>query len=96
MRHHVGYFLSPLDFLKECLTFFLFKAAFNRLVFFGLFISTSLNHGMMDDDSYCKGLFFLIPCLNPLFQHSNIPMTHYFFYLTNQTPETIRAVSMTL
>jgi len=38
----VGYFLSPLDFLKECLTFFLFKAAFNRLVFFRLFMFSSV------------------------------------------------------
>jgi len=44
MRHvisyqgYVGYFLSPLDFLKECLTFFLFKAAFKRFVFFRLCI----------------------------------------------------------
>jgi hypothetical protein len=28
-----GYFLSPLDFLKLLFTFFLFSAAFNRLVF---------------------------------------------------------------
>ncbi|PIV23039.1 MAG: hypothetical protein COS40_04885 [Deltaproteobacteria bacterium CG03_land_8_20_14_0_80_45_14] len=39
--YQVGYFLSPLDFLKECLTFFLFKAAFKRLVFFRLFIFSS-------------------------------------------------------
>jgi len=38
----VGYFLSPLDLLKECLTFFLFKAAFKRLVFFRLFMFSSV------------------------------------------------------
>jgi len=37
----VGYFLSPLDLLKECLTFFRFKAAFKRLVFFRLFMFSS-------------------------------------------------------
>ena len=29
---YVGYFLSPFDFLNELLTFFFFKAAFNRFV----------------------------------------------------------------
>jgi hypothetical protein len=38
----VGYFLSPLDFLNECLTFFLFRAAFKRLVFFRLFMFSSV------------------------------------------------------
>ena len=42
----VGYFLSPLDFLKECLTFFLFRAAFKRLVFFRLFIFFSMNKSL--------------------------------------------------
>jgi hypothetical protein len=40
----VGYFLSPLDFLKECLTFFRFKAAFKRFVFFRLFMFSSACH----------------------------------------------------
>jgi len=53
----VGYFLSPLDFLKECLTFFRFNAAFKRLVFFRRFIRTSVmmefwNHEMIDGDLY--------------------------------------------
>jgi hypothetical protein len=39
---YVGYFLSPLDFLKECLTFFRFKAAFRRFVFFRLFMCASM------------------------------------------------------
>jgi hypothetical protein len=50
--NQVGYFLSPLDLLKECLTFFRFKAAFKRLVFFRLFISTSMivkNDGIMGE-----------------------------------------------
>jgi len=34
----VGYFLSPLDFLNELLIFFLFRAAFKRLVLLRLFI----------------------------------------------------------
>lgn len=38
----VGYFLSPLDFLRECLTFFLFKAAFKRFVFLRLFMPNPL------------------------------------------------------
>jgi|APFre7841882590_1041340.scaffolds.fasta_scaffold15648_3 hypothetical protein len=44
LKDYVGYFLSPLDFLKECLTFFRFKAAFKRLVFFRLFMSKPLHH----------------------------------------------------
>jgi|GEM_PF-698370 hypothetical protein len=40
--YYVGYFLSPLDFLNECLTFFLFKAAFKRFVFLRLFIFSSV------------------------------------------------------
>ena len=39
--YYVGYFLSPFDFLNECLTFFLFKAAFKRLPFFRLFMLAS-------------------------------------------------------
>ena len=38
-QHYDGYFLSPLDFLKDLLTSFLFKAAFKRLVLPRLFIS---------------------------------------------------------
>jgi hypothetical protein len=33
LKDQVGNFLSPFDFLNELLTFFLFKAAFNRFVF---------------------------------------------------------------
>ncbi len=33
-----GYFLSPFDFLKELLTFFLFRLAFKRFVLFLLFM----------------------------------------------------------
>jgi hypothetical protein len=40
----VGYFLSPLDFRKECFTFFLFRAAFKRLVFFRLFMFSSVRN----------------------------------------------------
>ena len=40
--YYVGYFLSPLDFLNECLTFFLFKAAFKRFVFLRLFTFSSV------------------------------------------------------
>ena len=39
---YVGYFLSPLDFLNECLIFFFFKAAFKRFVFLRLFIFSSV------------------------------------------------------
>jgi len=39
----VGYFLSPLDFLKEFLTFFLLRAAFKRLVFFRRFMFSSID-----------------------------------------------------
>jgi hypothetical protein len=42
----VGYFLSPLDFLKECLTFFRFKAAFKRFVFFRLFMFSSIDKSL--------------------------------------------------
>ncbi len=38
----VGYFLSPFDFLRELLTFFLFRVAFNRFVLFLRFMSLSL------------------------------------------------------
>jgi len=41
--YYVGYFLSPFDFLNECLTFFLFKAAFKRLPFFRLFMLASVH-----------------------------------------------------
>jgi len=37
-----GYFRSPLDFLRFFLTFFLFKAAFNRFVLPVRFMETSL------------------------------------------------------
>jgi len=37
--HQEGYFLSPLDFLKHLLTFFLFNAAFRRLALLLRFIS---------------------------------------------------------
>jgi len=37
----VGYFLSPFDFLRELLTFFLFRVAFNRFVLFLRFMSLS-------------------------------------------------------
>jgi len=37
---YVGYFLSPFDFLNECLTFFLFRAAFKRFVLLRFFMST--------------------------------------------------------
>jgi len=40
-QDQVGYFLSPFDFLKQLLTFFLFNAAFRRLVLFLLFIFAS-------------------------------------------------------
>jgi hypothetical protein len=40
--YQVGYFLSPLDFLKHRLTFFLFKAAFKRLALLLLFITDYL------------------------------------------------------
>ncbi len=36
-----GYFLSPLDFLKDLFTFFLFSAAFNRFVLLRLLIIVS-------------------------------------------------------
>jgi len=39
----VGYFLSPLDFLKQLLTFFLFRAAFKRLVLLRFFMFTSIS-----------------------------------------------------
>jgi hypothetical protein len=42
LLYQVGYFLSPLDFLKECLTFFLFKAAFKRFVFLRLCMFSSV------------------------------------------------------
>src|SRR5512136_860204 len=42
----VGYFLSPLDLIKECLTFFRFKAAFKRLVFFRLFMFSSMDQSL--------------------------------------------------
>jgi hypothetical protein len=38
----VGYFLSPFDFLKDFLTFFLLSAAFNRFVLLLFFMETSL------------------------------------------------------
>jgi hypothetical protein len=40
---HVGYFLSPFDFLKHLLTFFLFRAAFKRLVLLRFFIFASIS-----------------------------------------------------
>jgi hypothetical protein len=43
-NNYVGYFLSPFDFLKECLTFFRFSAAFKRFVFFRLFILSLRPH----------------------------------------------------
>jgi hypothetical protein len=38
----VGYFLSPLDFLKHLLTFFLFRAAFKRLALLRFFMLASV------------------------------------------------------
>jgi hypothetical protein len=52
---HVGYFLSPLDFLKERFTFFLFKAAFKRFVFFRLFILSSI---FSSPFHFCQTYFF--------------------------------------
>ena len=37
----VGYFLSPFDFRRLLLTFFLFSVAFNRFVLFLRFITLS-------------------------------------------------------
>ncbi len=48
LKDYVGYFLSPFDFLKECLTFFRFNAAFKRFVFFRLFILTSVTKSLSD------------------------------------------------
>lgn len=42
-----GYFRSPLDFLRFFLTFFLFKAAFNRFVLPVRFMETSLILGIL-------------------------------------------------
>ena len=48
----VGYFLSPFDFLRELLTFFLFRVAFKRLVLFLLFMlsPSRLNHNFVGSD----------------------------------------------
>jgi hypothetical protein len=40
--HQVEYFLSPLDFLKHLLTFFLFRAAFKRLALPRFFMLASV------------------------------------------------------
>ena len=106
LNDYVGYFLSPLDFLKECLTFFRFNAAFKRFVFFRLFIFNPLhNYRMMEfwDNGTMGGnlnykeyiLLFLFknwPIIST-FQYSNHTL---FSYLTNQIPETISAVPRTL
>ncbi len=87
---HVGYFLSPLDFLKECLTFFLFNAAFKRFVFFRLFILSSLYLSLRVPKAASGERF-----LNPRTTDHSPPST-FDHYLTNQIPETISAVPMIL
>jgi hypothetical protein len=78
----VGYFLSPFDFLRELLTFFLFRVAFNRFVLFLRFMSLSFKN---------SSLRLWISLLDTEIRgHTN------YFRFTSQIPETMRAVPATL
>lgn len=90
-RNQVGNFRSPFDFLNELLTFFLFKAAFNRFVFLRLFSIVNSWYNLIVEGRKWK-MVFSIPA--PTTNHL-LPST-FHPYLTSQIPDTIKAVPITL